>query len=184
MLIVIEGCDGSGKTTLVQQLIEDRRLPYFVVVTGARASRATLYEMQFELNWLNRHSPGQRIICDRHRRISECIYGPAYGRPAVWDDHMVVDHVLREVDVLIYCRPDSQVIADNVRRTPQMEGVVDRTPDLIRRYDALMNAIDLRLNRCVLDAEATRTKTYHYDYLESSCYENLIRFFTQEMANA
>ena len=72
-MIVLEGPDGSGKSTLAQQLSKDLEIPIAprVVSSGAIA-------MVDLVKWVedNLRTGYQQVIFDRHRLISEMIYGP------------------------------------------------------------------------------------------------------------
>lgn len=72
-MIVVEGPDGAGKTTLIRTLQEHLDLPIAPrVVTKYAEAMVDLRE------WVDRNlAEGfQQTIFDRHRLISETIYGP------------------------------------------------------------------------------------------------------------
>jgi len=72
-VIVIEGPDGSGKTTLVRYLAETLNLPVANKIVGSDLS-----VLANKREWVdaNLNVGIQRIIFDRHCLISEGIYGP------------------------------------------------------------------------------------------------------------
>lgn len=71
-MLVVEGCDGTGKTHLVKRLSEDLKLP---IVPKAVASDMSSLVPSLK-GWVEEHVDRPvRGIYDRHRLISEPIYG-------------------------------------------------------------------------------------------------------------
>ncbi len=69
-MIIIEGMDNTGKTTLIHQLSQQFKLP---------SARTGTYPRKVSdiLNWHNRASAAPRtLILDRHPAISDLVYGP------------------------------------------------------------------------------------------------------------
>lgn len=78
-MIVVEGPDGAGKTKLVERLEKDLRLPVMPKVVNSEAEplvdlkewvNTTEYKMRRMKDTASPH------IFDRHRLVSELIYGP------------------------------------------------------------------------------------------------------------
>jgi len=77
--IIIEGCDGAGKTTLITHLME-----YLPLVQHARASDSKTGPVPNLSDWIQidlmqleeRPSDLDPYIYDRHPLISELLYGP------------------------------------------------------------------------------------------------------------
>jgi len=71
-MIVVEGPDGCGKSNLVQRLAEDLNLPVAERVVAADTTPMvdinTWIQMNLDDGW-------QEVLFDRHRLISEPIYG-------------------------------------------------------------------------------------------------------------
>lgn len=76
-MIVVEGPDGSGKTTLVQRLREDLALEQIPRAVNSDAEYGTRLDTWVE-DVQRRHMEG--IICDRHQLISHLMYGPTMRR--------------------------------------------------------------------------------------------------------
>lgn len=104
MLIIIEGCDGAGKTTLVQRLVEEIGEACTVEHRGVPQMHPLVeYESALE-----QYVPGiaPHVLCDRWH-WGEAIYGPLYrGRS------MLGPAGLRHVDLFLQSRGALQVFID------------------------------------------------------------------------
>lgn len=136
-MIIIEGPDNSGKSTLAAQLRRDTGLP---VIQSSRPS-PDLNFVQVYQHCLYQVAPKEKLaILDRVTAISESIYGPIcrgesalgmYQRDALLD-------VWNRPYTVIYCRPEDSVILDNKGRD-QMPGVLENHQAIIAAYDRLMD---------------------------------------------
>lgn len=117
-MIVVEGPDGAGKTTLIEVLKE--ATGYEVaprVVSKTTEAMVDLKEWTEE----NVERGFQRTIFDRHRLISEPIYGPllrddfepGFDDPAWFAYHLGRFYQCRPI--VIYCLPPLQTVLDNLR---------------------------------------------------------------------
>lgn len=97
-MIIVEGPDGGGKSTLVKMLTEG--VPWSIDIGGGPAKSKEEIESRI-IRFIHR---GPYWIYDRFPIISECIYGPIFGRPP----HITPTHLamLASLNALIiYCRP-------------------------------------------------------------------------------
>jgi hypothetical protein len=117
-MIIVEGPDGGGKSTLVQKLAEDLGLPVSERIVSKDA------EMMGDLEqWVNENLNAgmQAMIFDRHRLISEPIYGPVLREKPQpgFDDWYWVKESLRRFYLmdpfLIYCIPPFKTVLDNLQ---------------------------------------------------------------------
>lgn len=128
-MIVVEGMDNTGKSTLVDFLAHE--LKACVVKTFKKApSVADVFEYN---GWCSRsHYP---LILDRVHYISDLVYG------TVIRDHTSVTQAMasffRRDTILIYCRPPEEVIFSFGERE-QMNGVKEQAVKLLAAYDELM----------------------------------------------
>src|SRR6266702_7002766 len=76
MIFVVEGPDGAGKSTLVKSIRAQAKIRHvqchFLSSSGPPAS---LDHIQNEVDWLSIAPRTMNLFCDRHRFISEPIYG-------------------------------------------------------------------------------------------------------------
>jgi tRNA uridine 5-carbamoylmethylation protein Kti12 len=131
-LVVVEGCDGSGKTTLIDEL-RRRAVKYSVVLRASFPRSAVQISSFIDLvKYAKAEIP--LVICDRFHPISEQVYGPVIRRQVV----AYHPDEIRPVDLIVHCRPPLGVIQKAVHHNPQMAGVLDQVPALVERYDELM----------------------------------------------
>lgn len=116
-MLIVEGPDGGGKTSLVQRLSKDLTLPVGPKVVGSDTRPLEDLRTWVETNLaLGFH----RAIYDRHRLIGEPIYGPLLRdkpRPG-FDDADWLRNKNRQLDMIdpliIWCMPPFGVVAANV----------------------------------------------------------------------
>jgi len=168
-MIIIEGMDGSGKTILAQQLsirlgnapikrfvTSDGPANYDLLVEKVKTALAELHDQVMQ---------NQRpvVIYDRFSLISEAVYGTILrGRNHFGDEWLALIDLLLSLDpIVIYCRPSSEFILQNIRETAdsQMEGVVSKARELINAYDELMSWLQVKTHRM----RSGRILVYGYD---------------------
>jgi GTPase SAR1 family protein len=138
MSIIVEGCDGTGKTTLIQRLQYDFENlevhPRFATsVEGPLDNLATrVYDDRYEL------STGHWIY-DRHPVISEYVYGQLIPERTIDPDFLTAamgeihNYVAREAFV-IWCIPPFDLVAKNVEAEKQMPGVIENLRKIYTAY--------------------------------------------------
>lgn len=137
-MIIIEGPDGAGKSTLIKQL---RRKHDFMTVAlggpvkGVDGMTAALIMFnrlrEMEGGW------GLDVVADRHPTVSEPIYSKFMDRP-----NLLQGWYERGDDVIIYCRPQLSIIKQNLNSHPQLEGVVPRIAELVNAYDEFFGGVE------------------------------------------
>ena len=146
MIIIVEGMDGTGKTTLVQQLayrweVKPRKYvgslgpsdDYRLVLVNRTISEIT------ELEIASAEGRPIKRLYDRFPLISEAVYGPILrGRNCFGGLYYPLRRRLLALKtVIIYCRPNRDVIQANVQQAPQMPGVLEHFGELLDAYDKL-----------------------------------------------
>lgn len=118
-MIIVEGPDGSGKSTLVTTLAQRLRLPVAGKVVGSDTQPLVNIREWTEDNVARGFQP---VIFDRHRLISEPIYGPAMRKrqdadfyDLTWLSSMMWQFYQAK-PIIIYCLPDILTVRENVLR--------------------------------------------------------------------
>lgn len=130
-MIVLEGADGCGKTTLLKRLCTDTRLPAHPRASDSLTGPvADLYA--WTKNDLKTWDKQPLSIYDRHPLTSEHIYGPHVRgevRPGFEMKNKELAYLrrfFREHVLLIVCLPPKEIARANVMNdSHQMAGVVE-----------------------------------------------------------
>jgi len=136
-VIIVEGPDGSGKTSLIKKLADDLGLPISPKAVGSDAKSLTDLR-----SWVDRSLDHgwHPMLYDRHALISEGIYGPAWNgtlRDAFQDPvwlrlSMARLHALHPT--IIYCLPPVDVVVENIRKDPHNELLYPVEDERTARY--------------------------------------------------
>lgn len=142
-MLIVEGPDGSGKSTLCTQLsselgwpIAPRVVSKDTTITGGYSSLMKWVDHNLMLGF-------QNTIFDRHRLISEPIYGPLF-RGCLQDGFQNMDwfatrwlKFVRTGPIIIMCMPPLEAVMRNLRDDEENEVVRDKTPLVYWQYWAL-----------------------------------------------
>lgn len=129
-VIIVEGPDGSGKSTLITRLSQTLRLPVADRVVGTDTKALLNIREWTEQNVSKGFQP---VIFDRHRLISEPIYGPAIRdrqSPEFYDLTWLSDvmwHFYNAKPVIIYCMPDILTVRENLLADSE-------TPEIVKNH--------------------------------------------------
>lgn len=179
-MIVVEGPDGAGKTTLIRRLLEDMDLH-----TTSRACTSEGGPVDNLGHWVNKKFESnvpRGAIIDRHPLISEPIYGPLirggypdnyFEKPQWMTESM---EKLYEGNLIIYCLPPLKIVLDNIEKshegtTDHLKGVTSSARAIWSQYEARM-AVDLAWERSY-----RRDGLHHilvWDYTIRGSYRDLI----------
>lgn len=138
-MIIIEGADGTGKTTVGEALSECLKAPLIHSPSGA----AIQDKMQWVLSMLNLHCarPDKLVIYDRFY-FSEFVYGPilrggiAYPQ---WFIETVQQVFLPEVQpVIVFCDTSDENARRGLTSREQLAGVKKNISRILEDYRALM----------------------------------------------
>ena len=142
-MIIVTGMDNSGKTTLVQQLVEElNRNPFqerkFKVVNSPGPVKKAIQESwvvnQVTLEQKERFTN----IYERFPLLEEVVYGEVLRNDPLFtygDSYFKL--LKKENPLIVYTRPSRERIF-NFGDRPQMEGVIDKSKELLAAYDDLM----------------------------------------------
>jgi thymidylate kinase len=147
-LIVIEGPDGAGKTTLIEAL-RGNSTKYFAILRASGYPQTAEGRPTHGTEFMNAarifaDAMGPiHVVCDRFHAISENVYGPVLRKRTPELVSSIVQRLLG-VDFLIYCRPPMDRIWANLKKNEQMEGVNEKTDLIVQAYDELMDKLAAR----------------------------------------
>lgn len=159
-MIIVEGMDNSGKSTLVAKLAGTLKI--MAITSRSRpTSIDDIAQYTAEMTLLSCKYP---VVFDRWQPISESIYGPICRCTTLIDDEAktALDWVTAFVNPLvIYCRPQLETIIGSIHERDQMEGVVENVSRLVQAYDRRMHELSQVMS------------VIEYDYTRNS-YEDLL----------
>ena len=169
-MIIVEGCDNSGKTMLSAQLSKALNIP-------ARHSTAPnpAWTALEALEHSSRSLRPQRAILDRVYAISETVYGPIVrGRNALGEQaRQAIMDLYQRPYLIIYCRPHIDTILKNSGRD-QMPGVIENHRQLVKKYDDFMLDV-IRFSKCTVIQYDWQNKTEMPSLLQR-CQDYLEKF--------
>lgn len=149
-MIVIEGSDNCGKTTLSEHLAKVLGL---TVVHSEKPETPLMG--QHRLDWM---ADNPLSIYDRASCISEAVYGPLLRGGSVYgEDHWkILAKFLMSQPLIIYCKcSEEKALSYNGR--DDMDGVQANGSALYHKYDEVMDKVD-RISS-IFGGEVI-----HYDY--------------------
>lgn len=106
-MIILEGCDSAGKSTLAKELQKRFRWPYRPA-GGPPKSREEIRGRQAAIEAVL--TAKQHVIIDRVPVISDTVYGTVLRRPVLHFDQTDFDRFLALKKCVIYCRPPNQIL--------------------------------------------------------------------------
>ena len=138
MLIIIEGPDGSGKSTLIESLRANSSAPWFLLFRTSGPPQ-DIYQIHRYMALIRKAAQEDLVICDRVPAISEAVYGPLYGRtiPMTYQESRAMVAGAK----LVYCRPPWKVLQQSVQKEAQMEGVPSRLGQIVSGYDHCIKSL-------------------------------------------
>lgn len=174
-MIIVEGPDGAGKTTLIEQLKERYGLEVAPRVVTKGAEAMTDLKVWVEQNLAEGF---QYRIFDRHRLVSEYIYGPLLRKEQqpgftdlIWS-HQRLKELYNDVrPILIYCLPPLELVRENVLRDPENAVVAEHIDAMYAAY----------VHRASLDWVNFAPSTIIYDYNSDGREQDPLRIFDIHM---
>jgi len=145
-MIIFEGPDGSGKSYLVQYLLEKAPDSFSLFPTqGPPKSRADLLCRMDSV--LDLQQPGKETLVDRFALFSEQVYGPIVRDGCLLSDEDIqsfTGRLLKEDPLIVFCRPSIKTITGHLitakahKLPDHVEKVQAQRLRLIYQYDRVM----------------------------------------------
>lgn len=173
-MIIVEGPDNSGKSTLISNLMADLNLTLAKSLeSGPPKTAMDLYNRSVYLIEQAIMRKNKNIIADRSSIICESIYGPLCRGKDLW-----VDLIEKKIDVVsslnalnpfyIYCRPPiirmQEFVNHNIKSydtEEHLSAIEKKSSYIIKAYDNYFATMNPYLY-------------YVYDYTQKDSYNNLI----------
>lgn len=145
MHIIVEGPDGSGKTTLVNQLLESfpslTKHERACTSLGGAIPDIDVWTMQTTYRQM-KHEATHSYLFDRLPFFSDCVYRTALEVPLSrgfdstqwWESYA---KLWFSRSLLIVCLPPYENVETNVRNSENMPGVAENTPRIYAGYECL-----------------------------------------------
>jgi GTPase SAR1 family protein len=144
-MVIVEGPDGSGKTSLIKKLQTDLNIPIherFCHSDGTPIqgeSRSSLFTHAYQDTISLDEQPVS--LYDRHCLISEYVYGPIIRGelPPEFDSPQATRMIKRlaSASLLVLCMPPLHRLIKSVGAQTQMDGVTDRIASIRAAYTTM-----------------------------------------------
>ena len=154
-MIILEGPDGAGKSTLAERILNHRegeiesRPDLSFPDRSPDALSKTVKERTYEaINYeIGRMSSGQGNprLYDR-LFFSELVYSRVFGRDCQFTPNQsrYITSMIGLNAMVIWCFPPAQLMVDNINRTPQHEGIVTRLQSIVYGYSEMIRLTPAR----------------------------------------
>lgn len=172
-MLIVEGPDGAGKTTLVKELSEKLGWPIAEKAVGSDTKALTDLKKWVEKNV---NDGWQNVIFDRHRLLSEPVYGPVLrpvGSPewydVDWQEEMFCKFLAAQ-PLIIYCLPSHETLCQNIEGDPENEIVRDHIDQIYRAYVA----------QCAMLSATDSVSIFSFDY-EVESIDDVLNWLDKEL---
>lgn len=143
-MIIIEGPDNAGKSTLINFLLENLgdRVVQATANKGPRDNLTDTVKDRVMYALMDAvASRGKPIVYDR-LFFSELVYSEALGRECKfnWEEQRHTTRVLTAISPpIVFCLPPRNTVVDGITANHQMEGVRAHIGEIYDKYAALSN---------------------------------------------
>ena len=167
-LIIVEGPDGAGKSTLITKLVSD--FGFNVYRSGGPKDAENMKRVVKEMALLAL-DPTTIYLCDRAPWISELVYSQALGRePVMPMDFFSPCFALSQR--IIYCNlNDSVSMLSNMSREFKAHKPAEHTAQVVKNYQEICNLYDELID----EMEIAGMDIFGYDWMNGS-YEDLTQW--------
>ena len=178
-MILLEGLDNTGKTTLAERIIQEYPRLHMRPSIGNKHD-LNLIRMQAQDEAMNDHP---LMVADRSRLISEYVYNPVLGSRELafpyiswlfWIAHFTSKHHL-----IIFCERDIDHIRSSFDEREQLGGVAANLYGLEYRYRQMMDMVELLFD--VQTESNSQFIRYNFEYPAQYAYvKECIEAYLQE----
>lgn len=146
-LIVIEGPDNAGKSTLVERLRKDSKHRFVSMLGGRTMDHVEMRRQTYKLtNEIANGFETRTVLCERFFPLSDSVYRRLYGGERAFspNEYKSVLHDLRGKIRIVYCRPplsfamQAALTGKGDDDAEWIEKVQQTLPALYSAYDEIM----------------------------------------------
>lgn len=142
-MILLEGLDATGKTTLADQLATQFPELTLRPSIGNKHDLDQIREQAY--SEAHQRQDQMLMVADRSRIVSEYIYNPILAKREVaypyleWTSYLARFTMGRHV--VVYCRQSLNDIGKVFHKQEQLEGVRENLPELFKAYEEFMTML-------------------------------------------
>lgn len=136
--ILVEGCDGSGKSTLIEHARGNQKDHYFLIARASRYQPSIKTALNY-LAWI-KHCPYD-LVLDRLHFVSDRVYGPILRNEDVFKA-LPLSFGTQSMNLIIYCRPPLTTVLANLSGKKHLAGVAEQAERIYNAYDEVMAGIN------------------------------------------
>ena len=155
-LIIVEGMDNTGKSTLIQELIRTVGRGTLAAKVSLGPFKSSLEQLKWTYNQIKKAEEGKDlIIYDRFLPICDIVYGTVLrDNKTIWTLDSAELKALREVNpLIIFCNPGIEKILETMDEREQLEGVPENARVLLAMYKSV-----------IYELESLGFEVHYYDY--------------------
>lgn len=147
-MIIVEGPDNSGKSTLVTTLVKDLNIRLLQSkYSGPPKTAKENYHKTRDIIVKALEYPGPNTITDRLSLIGESIYGPICRGQDLWipyfDKKMKMYSILKTINPFwIYCRPPKEVVLNMSSHQLKSYDTPEHLDEVSRNKSLILKAYD------------------------------------------
>ena len=174
-MIVVEGPDNSGKSTLISKLTQKLGLTLLDRPHGPPKDAS---ELRKRIKDLEPQYNNKKAIIDRHPIIGESIYGPVlrnHNMLTSIKDYEILRKTFWTSDIfIIYCRPPMDKIMNMETHQVKDYDTPEHLRALKKNVVSIIDAYDLKMWLC---------QAHKYDYTKPGSLKNLLSIIRKDYLN-
>lgn len=140
-LVIVEGPDGAGKSTLIQNLVALGGFVYFHTGGPPRDKQDLEDQLTMISAVLDAAGP-DTLILDRHPAVSDPIYRKVTGSRSFVTPGELDEQVGALNPVFVYCRGSADSMRANIRKSPKAHKPQEHLLKVIQKHGEIVKLYD------------------------------------------